>query len=93
MLTRILLGILLLALVFRAIGRLISGIVDGASSGQRHGRVPRQPGNVPEKNAVMERDPVCGTFVVPARAISARGPDGTQYFCSEKCRQAYLSHS
>jgi hypothetical protein len=31
------------------------------------------------------RDPVCGTYVSPATAIS----DGHRYFCSEKCRNEY----
>jgi len=46
-----------------------------------------------EKGQVMARDPVCGTFVVPANAIAGRGKSGPVYFCSEKCRQAYQSRS
>ena len=33
----------------------------------------------------LVRDPVCGTFVSPATAIS----DGRHHFCSETCRNEY----
>jgi YHS domain-containing protein len=92
MLTRLLLLILLLALALRAIGRLLRGIVEGAASQPRSGG-PRRPAHVPAKSELMARDPVCGTYVVPSRALSERGTGGTQYFCSEKCRQAYRSRS
>jgi YHS domain-containing protein len=39
----------------------------------------------------MARDPVCGTFVVPSSALAVRGKSGTVYFCSDKCRQAFVS--
>jgi len=37
----------------------------------------------------MVRDPVCGTFVLPERALVVS--DGRQrvYFCSSRCRDAY----
>jgi YHS domain-containing protein len=91
MLTRLLLWLLLLMLVFRAIGRVIGGIVDGAAGTpppKRSGG--RSSSTTPVKGELMARDPVCGTFVVQSRAVSARGRDGLQYFCSEKCRDAYL---
>jgi YHS domain-containing protein len=91
MLTRILLWALLLFVVFRAISRLIRGIGEGASgtAGRgRRGRAAESP-----KGELMVRDPVCGTFVVPSRALSHRDKNGTQCFCSEKCRQEYLSRS
>jgi YHS domain-containing protein len=41
----------------------------------------------------MVRDPVCGTYVVPGRALElARGRE-TLYFCSEKCRDQYFQKS
>ena len=91
MLTRFLLWALLLFLVFRAIGRLIRGIGEGTrgttSRGGR-GRAAEAP-----KGELMVRDPVCGTFVVPSRALSHRDKNGTQCFCSDTCRQEYLSRS
>jgi YHS domain-containing protein len=38
----------------------------------------------------MQRDPVCGTFVVPERAIALSGSRGERlYFCSIECRDKY----
>ncbi|HYM23122.1 MAG TPA: hypothetical protein VEU08_07940 [Vicinamibacterales bacterium] len=41
----------------------------------------------------MVRDPVCGTFVVPERAVSIADGRARVYFCSEKCRDAYRAKS
>jgi YHS domain-containing protein len=81
-LTRILLVIVLLMLVGRALRRLMAGVRQGMNPG---GQAPRSmPRGVP-----MERDPVCGTFVVPSRARVSSDGDGIHYFCSDKCRKAY----
>jgi YHS domain-containing protein len=71
--------LLLLFFILRAISRLIHGIVEGM-------RPPReeQPAAVP-----LVRDPVCGTFVVPSRALTAGSGAETRFFCSENCRRAY----
>jgi YHS domain-containing protein len=37
----------------------------------------------------LARDPVCGTFVVPSRALSGGTGDDIRFFCSEKCRRTY----
>jgi YHS domain-containing protein len=39
----------------------------------------------------LVRDPVCGTFVVPARALTSGSGANTRYFCSEKCRKEYAA--
>jgi YHS domain-containing protein len=91
MLTRILLWALLLFVVFRTIGRLIRGIGEGArgtTTRRGHG-----PGAASPKGELMVRDPVCGTFVVPSRALSYRDKNGPQCFCSDTCRQAYVSRA
>ena len=42
------------------------------------------------QNAVgLVRDPVCGMFVMPSKALTSGTGADTRYFCSEKCRQAY----
>jgi len=71
--------LLLLFFILRAISRLLRGIAEGMS-------VPRveQPSAVP-----LARDPVCGTFVVPATALTGGTGADIRYFCSEKCRRAY----
>jgi YHS domain-containing protein len=85
---RFLLFGLVALIVWRAIGSFFSGI--------KAGFVPpakSKPETRVQKGQMMARDPVCGTFVVPANAIAGRGKSGPVYFCSDKCRQAYESRS
>ena len=37
----------------------------------------------------MVRDPVCGIYVVPDRALSLAHGSGPVYFCSADCRDKY----
>ena len=38
----------------------------------------------------MERDPVCGMQVDPARAVASSGYNGkAHYFCSAQCKQKF----
>ena len=65
----------------RAIARFVGGLSQGArSDGQQ-----RQAG-VPVK---MAKDPVCGTFVVPGKALSTTAGGATVWFCSEHCRSEF----
>jgi YHS domain-containing protein len=80
-LVRLLLLALLVLLVGRAVWRLIEGIVAGAS-------LPDGGGPL-QKSERMVRDPVCGTFVLPSRAVSFASGGHVEYFCSEKCRTAF----
>jgi YHS domain-containing protein len=79
----ILLRLLLLFLLLRALWRLVRGVLEGsgwtAPPGQADVSVP------------LQRDPVCGTFVVPSRALTISSRDGTKYFCSDRCRRAYAA--
>lgn len=89
MLLRTFLLLLLLLFLARAVWRLLSGVVQGASSG---GSVPRGQRPASPPAVKMVRDPVCGTYVVPGKALElARGRE-TVYFCSEKCRDQYFRH-
>jgi YHS domain-containing protein len=76
---RFLLFLLLLYFVLRAVSRLVRGLREGL-----HGPADTQPPAVP-----LVRDPVCGTYVVPSRALTAGEGAETRFFCSEKCRRAY----
>ncbi len=74
-------------LAIRALGRLFGGVMQGArgprpSSG-RHGPAPVK----------MTQDPVCGTFVVPGKALSLTAGGATHWFCSERCRAEYAGRS
>jgi YHS domain-containing protein len=80
-LVRLLLLALLVLLVGRAIWRLVEGIVAGASLSGGSGP--------PQKSERMVRDPICGTFVLPSRALSLASGGHVEYFCSEQCRTAF----
>ena len=80
----------LLLLVFaRALLRFFGGVVQGAT-GQSTGGAPRPASPPPTK---MVQDPVCGTYVVPGKAIAVSRGGRTQFFCSDACRQKYLAAS
>jgi YHS domain-containing protein len=71
--------LVLVYLIFRAVKRLVRGILEGMNPPRE-----KEPAAVP-----LARDPVCGTFVVPARAITAGSGRDMRFFCSEKCRRSY----
>lgn len=71
--------LVLLYVIFRAISRFVRGILEGMNPPR--GKQPAAVGLV--------RDPVCGTFVVPSRAVTAGSGGDLRFFCSEKCRRAY----
>lgn len=85
MLVRWLLIALLVLLLFRAISRLIAGILQGAGYATQDPRRGDRPG------VSLVRDPACGMFVVPSRAISVGSGTSRQFFCSERCRDRYLA--
>jgi YHS domain-containing protein len=75
-------------MVLQAGGRLLQGFLEGV-----RGAPPRRRGpggdRVPAKGTAMVRDPVCGTFVVQSRALTAARGRETAWFCSEQCRAAW----
>ncbi len=81
MLARVLLIGLFVFFLARALWRLLDGVVSGA----QHSRTSATP----QRSERMVRDPICGTFVLPSRALSLGGGARIQYFCSEQCRTAY----
>ncbi|MDP1572500.1 MAG: hypothetical protein Q8L86_21075 [Vicinamibacterales bacterium] len=83
---RALLLFLLFVFIARAVWRLLMGVVQGASTGTPAAGAGARPGTPAVK---MARDPICGTFVVPGKALSLVARGETIYFCSEKCRDAY----
>ena len=77
---KILLWMILITLVVRSLSRLLRGVLEGA--GYRRELSPPQ-------SVGLVRDPVCGVFVVPAKAVTAGSGPATKYFCSEKCRRQW----
>jgi len=84
----VVLDLIFTAVAIRAIWKLLQGIMTGLTAPAAGPSPPRPPGP-PGQGVQMVRDPVCGTYVVPARALSIR--DGSQqvYFCSDACRDKY----
>jgi hypothetical protein len=77
--------VILLRLIFVwFIARGLLRLVRGIAQGLQEPRAPQPPGAVP-----LVRDPVCGTFVVPASALSVGSGAEIRFFCSERCRRAY----
>lgn len=80
-LLRVFLLFVLIALAVRAFGRFLGGVAQGVNAGQ-----PRPRSEAPVK---MAQDPVCGTFVVPGKALSSTANGATTWFCSEACREQF----
>ena len=85
MLFRTILVSVMMFLLARAVWRLLQGIAQGASSAG--GATPR-PATPPVMK--LTRDPVCGTFVVPGKAVEFVRGGETLYFCSDACRRRFL---
>ena len=84
---RFLLLSILLTFVMRAASVLWTGIVRGL---QGRSGDSRRGSNVPQQGVHMVRDPMCGTFVLPDRAVMLAGTGGARlYFCSTECRDRY----
>ncbi|MFN7980266.1 MAG: hypothetical protein U0Q11_00240 [Vicinamibacterales bacterium] len=90
---RFLLLSILLTLVFRSLNGLWSGVIRGMQGDVRPSEPSRRTGNVPQTSVHMERDPVCGTFVVPERAIALTTGGGRLHFCSVECRDKYRANA
>ena len=75
-----LIRLLIAVLVVRAISSFVSGLFTGAAES------PKPPSR---KSVPLVRDPVCGTYIDPSRALSAKTGTAVHYFCSEDCRQAF----
>jgi len=70
------------------LGRVIDALgqpLDGLGPVATVGTYPIHP---PPLNP-MERDPVCGTFVIRERAVTIGSGDRRVYFCSDVCRDKY----
>jgi len=79
----LLLRLILALLVIRAVLMLVRGVMQGASGKAGVNAPGSRPG------VQLMRDPVCGVYVSPSRAITERSGVGIAYFCSERCRQAW----
>ena len=79
---RALLELIVILLIIRAVWRMVGSMV-AISARARRSTTAGEP-----RPVKLLRDPVCGTYVSRDSALS----DGTNYFCSDKCRDEYRSH-
>ncbi len=84
MLLRVLLLLILVALVARELRRFLGHVAEGL-------RGEGGPARRIDQGVRMARDPVCGTFVIPAGALAVRDATGVHHFCSAKCRDAFVA--
>ena len=84
---RFILLLLLFVVIARMFWRFIDAVVRGASGASAPGA--RRPQG--QSAVKMSQCPVCGTYVVPGKAISIVSAGAPVYFDSEKCRAEYQS--
>ncbi len=92
--TRLLLLFVLILTAARFFWRLVDAVVRAAGSAQQSGRGGGPAGagrSNPPTSVKMQPCPVCGTYVVPGKAISIVSGGAPVYFCSDKCRAEYQS--
>ena len=77
--------LLLFAILAYVLWRLLWSALKGLFVGMGY----RPPGAGAVESVGLVRDPVCGTFVLPAKALTSGSGSTTRYFCSERCRQDY----
>jgi len=78
-----LLRLIVIVLIVRTVWRFLGGVAQGLRS-PTSAAGTRGPSPV-----ALARDPICGTYVVPARALTIGRGDEIRYFCSERCRDRY----
>ena len=91
---RFILLLVLFTVIARTVWRFIDAIIRGASVpfDPAQGKPPAPGARSTAQSAVkMSQCPVCGTYVVPGKAISVASGGSTIYFDSEKCRAEYQS--
>jgi len=82
MLARLILWAILLYVVCRMAWKVLKSVLEGMGY--------HPPGSVAGAASVgLVRDPVCGTFIMPSKALTTGTGSNTRYFCSDKCRADY----
>jgi hypothetical protein len=81
---RLILFIALALFVARAFWKLVDNFMEGLT-----GQTRRERARGPQSSVHMARCAVCGTFVVPDRAVSLSDGRTRVVFCSEACRDKY----
>jgi YHS domain-containing protein len=77
-------GWLIRFLVVMLLVRLVWRFLTAGAQGAR-----RQPQVSPTAGVPLVRDPVCGMYIDPGRALTLRHGSETHRFCSEDCRTTF----
>ena len=85
---RFLLVLALFVVIAKVFWRFVDAMVRGATGPAPQGG-GRRSGAAPAVK--MSQCPICGTYVVPGKAISLVSGASTVYFDSEKCRAEFQS--
>jgi hypothetical protein len=85
---RFLLLMVLFVIIARTFWKFIDAVIRGASG---TGATPGGRRSSPPAAVKMQQCPVCGTYVVPGKAISMVSGGEPVYFDSEKCRAEFQS--
>ena len=83
--TRLILFFVLILVAARFFWRLIETVLRAAMGPAAQ----NARGGGPPASVKMQPCPVCGTYVVPGKAITGRSGDASVFFCSEKCRAEF----
>jgi YHS domain-containing protein len=86
---RLALVLILFIFLARAFWRVVDGVIEGL------GGLPRTPARHDQTGTgiQMVRDPVCGTFLLPERALTMTDGRRELFFCSTACRDKYRARS
>ena len=79
---RVALLLVLIVFIARAFWRLVDGFIAGLSGKPSSTRAVK-------RGVQMVRDPVCGVFVIPDRAVMITDGRRQLFFCSTNCRDRY----
>ena len=86
MMARFVLLLVLCIFLARLFWRSVDAFIEGATGRSKSTRAP-------QRGVAMVRDPVCGTFVLPDRAVTLLDGRSRLFFCSEACRDKYCAHT
>lgn len=81
--------IILISIVFAVVRSILNSLLAAGSSNQKS-RARRRTSRNALKGEML-KDPHCGMYVAKDLAVSARSGKETFYFCSDECRDSYLS--
>lgn len=92
---RFILLLVLAMVIARTFWRFVDAVVRGASGAGAGGRRAGGPFNSAQSktpaSVKMQQCPVCGTYVVPGKAIQLATNGTPIYFDTEKCRAEFQS--